>query len=102
MSERLRRFQLMYIRLKLFWRAEHLALCRSAFSLRRCAWVLFFTGLFWLLWVLVALGRTLDYVFFPGFQRREVGEPFFIVAVPRSGTTHLKSCSALMMIASST
>jgi len=92
----------MYIRLKLFWRAEHVALWRSAFSLRRWIWVLSFTWLFWLLWVLVALGRALDHVFFRRFRRREVGEPFFIVAVPRSGTTHLKSCSALMMIASST
>jgi len=46
MSERLRRFQLMYIRLKLFWRAEHVALWRSAFSLRRWVWVLSFTWLF--------------------------------------------------------
>ena len=85
----------MYVNLKLFCRAEHLSLCRTPFSLRRWAWVIFFTGLFWLLWVLVALGRALDHVFFPGFRRREVREPVFIVAVPRSGTTLIQKLLSL-------
>jgi hypothetical protein len=85
----------MYVHLKLFWKAEHLSLCRSAFRLRRWGWVLFFTGLFWLLWVFVALGRALDHVLFPGFRQREVREPVLIVAVPRSGTTLLQELLSL-------
>jgi hypothetical protein len=77
----------MYINLSLFARAEYLTLFRTRFELRRCVYVLFFTALYWIMWFIVALGRALDHVFFPGFKRQPVREPVFIVAPPRSGTT---------------
>ena len=48
---------------------------------------LFFTALYWVMWLLVAFGRALDHVLFPGFRRQPVTQPVFIVAPPRSGTT---------------
>ena len=77
----------MYINLDLFARAESLTLFKTRFSLRRWAYVLFFTLLYAAMWFIVALGRALDHVFFPGFKRQPVREPVFIVAPPRSGTT---------------
>lgn len=77
----------MYINLRLFARAEYLALFKSPFRLRRWVYVLFFTGLYWVMWLLVAFGRMLDHLFFPGFKRQPVRQPVFIVAPPRSGTT---------------
>jgi len=77
----------MYVNLRLFCKAVSLSLFHSRFSLRRWAYVLFFTGLYWLMWVVVAFGRMLDHLFFPGFRRQPVREPVFIIAPPRSGTT---------------
>ena len=34
------------------------------------------------MWFIVAFGRALDHVFFPGFKRQPVREPVFIVAPP--------------------
>jgi hypothetical protein len=39
------------------------------------------------MWWVVAFGRALDHLFFPGFKKQPVREPVFIVAPPRSGTT---------------
>jgi len=77
----------MYINLRLFARAECLSLFKTPFSLRRWAYIFFFTVLYWLMWLLVAFGRMLDHVFFPAFKRQPVRQPLFIVAPPRSGTT---------------
>jgi hypothetical protein len=77
----------MYIHLRLFFKAVRLSLWESPFRLRRWVYVVFFVALYWLMWCLVAVGRGLDHVFFPGFRRQEVREPVFIVAPPRSGTT---------------
>ncbi len=55
--------------------------------MRPWAYVLFFTGLYGVMWLIIAFGRALDHVFFPGFKRQEVRAPVFIVAPPRSGTT---------------
>jgi hypothetical protein len=77
----------MYFNLRLFVRAERIALFGRPFRIRRWAYVLFFTALFGLMWLLVALGRMLDHLFFPGFRRQPVREPVFIIAPPRSGTT---------------
>jgi len=85
----------MYINLSLFAKAEYLALFRARFSVRRWAYVLFFTVLYWLMWFIVAFGRALDHVFFPGFKRQPVREPVFIVAPPRSGTTLLQKLMSL-------
>jgi omega-hydroxy-beta-dihydromenaquinone-9 sulfotransferase len=77
----------MYIDFRLFLKAEYLSLFRTRFGLRRWAYILLFTGLFWLMWLIVAFGRALDHLFFPGFKQQAVREPVFIVAPPRSGTT---------------
>ena len=77
----------MYINGNLFTRALYLTLFRTPFSLRRWAYVVFFTALYATMWIIVAAGRALDHVFFPGFKRQPVREPIFIVAPPRSGTT---------------
>lgn len=77
----------MYLDLKLFAKAEYLALFRTRFQLRRVTYVLFFTVLYWLMWTIVAAGRALDHLFFPGFKRQPVIEPVFIVAPPRTGST---------------
>ncbi len=77
----------MYIDLELFARAQYLTLFKTRFSVRRWGYVIFFTGLYGLMWLIVALGRRLDHVLFPGFKRQPVREPVFIVAPPRSGTT---------------
>ena len=77
----------MYVDLGLFAKAEYLALFKSRFSLRRWGYILFFTALFWVMWSIVAFGRALDHLFFPGFKRQPVREPVFIVAPPRTGST---------------
>jgi omega-hydroxy-beta-dihydromenaquinone-9 sulfotransferase len=77
----------MYINLSLFARAGYLSLFKTPFSIRRWAYIFFFSGLYGLMWLLVAFGRMLDHLFFPGFKRQSVHQPLFIVAPPRSGTT---------------
>lgn len=77
----------MYLDLDLFARAQYLTLFKTRFSVRRWFYVFFFMALYGLMWILVAAGRALDHLFFPGFKRQPVREPVFIVAPPRSGTT---------------
>ena len=77
----------MYINLKLFGKALYLSLFTCRFSLRRWAYIGFFTALYWVMWLLVALGRALDHLLFPGFRQQPIIRPVFIVAPPRSGTT---------------
>jgi hypothetical protein len=77
----------MYIDLDLFAKAEDLALFKAPFRVRRWLYVLFFTALFWLMWIVVAAGRALDHLFFPGFKRQPVNAPVFIVSPPRTGST---------------
>ncbi len=77
----------MYIHLSLFARAEYWSLFRTRFRVRRWSYILFFTGLYWLMWFVVAFGRALDHLLFPAFKKQPVRAPVFIVAPPRSGTT---------------
>jgi hypothetical protein len=77
----------MYFNFRLFRKALALTFVRRPFRLRRWAYTVFFVLLFGLFWLLVALGRALDHVFFPGFRRQPVRAPVFIIAPPRSGTT---------------
>jgi len=85
----------MHVNLRLFFKAEYLSLFKTRFSVRRWAYVIFFTVLFWLMWLVVAFGRMLDHLFLPGFRRQEVREPVFIIAPPRSGTTLAQKLMAL-------
>jgi hypothetical protein len=77
----------MYFNHRLFLKAEYLSLFRTRFRLRRWVYTLFFTALYGVMWFIVAFGRMLDHLFFPGFKRQPVRQPVFIVAPPRSGTT---------------
>ena len=77
----------MYINLGLFAKAQYLTLFKARFSIRRWCYVFFFMALYWLMWVIVAVGRALDHIFFPRFKEQPVRAPVFIVAPPRSGTT---------------
>ena len=77
----------MYIHMKLFLKAEYLSLFRTRFRFRRWGYIALFTTLYWVMWFIVAFGRALDHVFFPGFRKQPVRAPVFIVAPPRSGTT---------------
>ena len=85
----------MYFSGRLFFKALYLSLVRSPFRIRRWAYVFFFTALFGLMWFIVAIGRMLDYIFFPGFRKQEVQAPLFIIAPPRSGTTLTQKLLAL-------
>ena len=77
----------MYFNWKLFLRAQYLTLFGSPFRLRRWLYVIFFTGLFGVMWLIVATGRAFDHLFFAEFKRQAVRAPVFIVAPPRCGTT---------------
>lgn len=85
----------MYFNLRLFLKAEYLALFRMPFRIRRWAYVLFFSALFLLFLGFVLLGRALDHLLFPGFRRQPVKEPVFIIAPPRSGTTLVQNLMSL-------
>jgi len=85
----------MYINLQLFSKAVYLSLFATPFRFRRWAYVLFFTVLFWMMWLIVALGRAIDHLFFPGFRKQALREPVFIIAPPRSGTTLMQKLMSL-------
>jgi hypothetical protein len=85
----------MYFNLRLFLKAVRLSLFETRFSVRRWAYVIFFTLLFWLMWCVVFVGRMLDHLLFPGFHRQAVRQPVFIIAPPRSGTTLLQKLLAM-------
>jgi len=80
---------------QMFGRALRIALFVQPFSIRRWAYVLFFSALFLLFLGLVALSRTLDHLFFPRFQDQPVRQPVFIIAPPRSGTTLVQNLFSL-------
>ena len=85
----------MYINFELFCRAEYLSLFKTRFSVRRWAFVIFFTVLYGLMWLIVAFGWMLDQILYPGLRKQEVREPVFIIAPPRSGTTLTQKLMAL-------
>lgn len=77
----------MYFNVRLFLKALRLSLFEQPFRLRRWAYVLFFSVLFLTFLTVVALGRLVDRILFPGYRRQPVRQPVFIIAPPRSGTT---------------
>jgi hypothetical protein len=77
----------MYFHWPLYLHALRISLLERPFRVRRWAAVAFFSVLLGLMWLIVAAGRALDHVFFPGFRKQAVRAPVFIVAPPRSGTT---------------
>lgn len=85
----------MFFNWRMFGRALRLALFQQPFSLRRWAFVIFFSALFLSFLGVVLVGRALDHVLFPGFKRQPVRQPVFIIAPPRSGTTLVQNLFSL-------
>ncbi len=85
----------MYINLSIFLKAIYITLFKRPFSLRRWFWVILFSLIFWLVWCLIAVGRMLDFIFFPNFRNQEIKDPIFIVGAPRSGTSYTQSLICL-------
>lgn len=85
----------MYVNLSLFFRAEFLTFFKLPFSARRWTYVIGFSLLYWVMWLVVAFGRLLDHVFFLGFRQQALDQPVFIIAPPRSGTTLTQKLMAL-------
>ena len=84
----------MYLNIGLTSRALFHSFLGQPFRLRRWLIVTFFMLLLSWFWVVVAIGRALDHVFFPAFRRQEIRRPVFIIAPPRSGTTFLQKLLA--------
>ena len=84
----------MYLNIGLTSRALFHSYLGQPFRLRRWLITTFFMLLLSSFWVVVALGRALDHVFFPGFRRQKIRRPVFIIAPPRSGTTFLQKLLA--------
>lgn len=61
----------------------------SRFSVQRCLVMLIFWPLFLLQLFINSLCLLLDELFFPDYRRIEVRAPWFVVGVPRSGTTFM-------------
>jgi omega-hydroxy-beta-dihydromenaquinone-9 sulfotransferase len=85
----------MFFNWRMFRRALWIALFQQPFSVRRWAYVIFFSGLFLLFLGFVVLGRAIDHLLFPGFKRHPVSQPVFIIAPPRSGTTLVQNLFSL-------
>ena len=85
----------MFFNWGMFRRALRLSLFTSRFSLRRWAYVIFFSALFLLFLCFVVVGRAVDHILFPGFKRQPVKQPVFIIAPPRSGTTLVQNLFSL-------
>ena len=84
----------MYLNISLTSKALAYSYLGRPFRLRRWLIVAFFMLLLASFWVVVAVGRALDHLFFPGFRRQAVRQPVFIIAPPRSGTTFLQKLLA--------
>ena len=68
---------------------------RRPLTWRRAMMLAFIAVLYVILVGLLQVGRALDRVLFPAFRRVPVGQPVFIIATPRSGTTLLHHLLAL-------
>ncbi|NDD56339.1 MAG: sulfotransferase [Verrucomicrobia bacterium] len=84
----------MYLNIGLTSRALFHSYLGQPFRLRRWVITTFFMLLLSSFWIVVAIGRALDHLLFPGFRRQEIRRPVFIIAPPRSGTTFLQKMLA--------
>jgi hypothetical protein len=84
----------MYLNISLTSKALFHSYLGEPFRPRRWLITAFFLLLLSSFWVVVAIGRALDHVFFPAFRRQEIRRPVFIIAPPRSGTTFLQKLLA--------
>ena len=85
---------LMYLNISLTSKALFHTYFGQPFRPRRWLITAFFLLLLSTFWVVVAVGRAFDHVFFPAFRRQEIRRPVFIIAPPRSGTTFLQKLLA--------
>jgi Sulfotransferase family len=84
----------MYLNIGLASKALLHSYLGQPFRLRRWVIVACFMLLLASFWVVVAVGRALDHLLFPGFKRQVIRKPVFIIAPPRSGTTFLQKLLA--------
>ena len=84
----------MYINLGLTAKALYLSYLGRPFQARRWIIVTFFLLLLITFWIIVAIGRALDHLLYPGFRQQKIQKPVFIIAPPRSGTTFLQKLLA--------
>ncbi len=84
----------MYINVGLTAKALYLSYVGRPFQARRWIVVTFFLLLLSLFWIVVAAGRALDHLLYPGFRRQKIRQPVFVIAPPRSGTTFLQKLLA--------
>jgi len=84
----------MYLNIGLASKALFHSYLGQPFRFRRWVIVAVFMLLLSSFWVVVALGRALDHLLFPGFKRQVIRKPVFIIAPPRSGTTFLQKLLA--------
>jgi hypothetical protein len=84
----------MYINLGLTAKALYLSYLGRPFQARRWIIVTFFLLLLITFWIVVAIGRALDHLLYPGFRQQKIQKPVFIIAPPRSGTTFLQKLLA--------
>ena len=84
----------MYLNISLTCKALFHTYFGQPFHPRRWLITAFFLLLLSTFWVVVAVGRAFDHVFFPAFRRQEIRRPVFIIAPPRSGTTFLQKLLA--------
>jgi len=84
----------MYINLGLTAKALYLSYLGRPFQARRWIIVTFFLLLLIIFWIVVAIGRALDHLLYPGFRQQKIQKPVFIIAPPRSGTTFLQKLLA--------
>lgn len=68
---------------------------RKYFHPRRFAFQAAIAPIFSAIWVADYVGRKLDDRFFPEYESADVGQPIFIMASPRSGTTFLHRLMSL-------
>ena len=85
----------MYVNLKLLGRAGYIQFFERPPRLRRWLWTLAVGVVFGVILCLVAVGRLLDHIFFPGFKKQVVRDPVFVVGAPRSGTTFTQNLLSL-------
>ena len=84
----------MYINVGLTAKALYLSYLGRPFQARRWIIVTFFLLLLITFWIVVAIGRALDHLLYPGFRQQKIQKPVFIIAPPRSGTTFLQKLLA--------
>ncbi len=84
----------MYINVGLTAKALYLSYLGRPFQARRWIIVTFFLFLLIAFWIVVAIGRALDHLLYPGFRQQKIQKPVFIIAPPRSGTTFLQKLLA--------